>query len=40
VTKVGVTMYVGSDDDAFSQSYSCMNGDVSEKAFKFKGFKA
>ena len=40
LTKVGVTMYVENDDDAFSQSYSCMNGDVSEKAFKFKGFKA
>jgi hypothetical protein len=33
-------MYVESDDDAFSQSYSCMNYDVSEKVFKFKGFKA
>jgi hypothetical protein len=33
-------MYIESDGYAFSQSYSCMNGDVSEKAFKFKGFKA
>jgi hypothetical protein len=37
---VGVTIYIENDDDVFRQSHSYMNGDVSEKVFKYKGFKA